>query len=371
MAIKVIISGGGTGGHIYPAIAIADALRAKNPEIEILFVGAIGRMEMEKVPANGYKIEGLDIAGFQRKNLLKNLTLPFKLINSLLKAHKIVKSFKPDVAIGVGGYASGPMLYAAASLGVPTLIQEQNSYAGITNKLLSGRAKKICVAYPNMDKFFPKRKIIITGNPVRQDIQNADLLKLSAMVHFKLSAERKTILVIGGSQGARTINESVASNLALIQKSGCQLIWQTGKAFYEKALELTKPSPLSNGWGDVKVFDFITHMNLAYAAADIVISRAGALSISELCIVAKPAILVPLPTAAEDHQTVNALSLVSKKAAILVADLEAREKLIPEALALLNNDELKDEMRKNIHQFAKPNAASEIAEEVLKLIKIK
>lgn len=369
MAIKVIISGGGTGGHIFPAIAIADALRAIHPEAEILFVGANGRMEMEKVPAHGYKIIGLDIAGFQRRNLIKNITLPFKLIKSLLKAREIVKNFKPQVAVGVGGYASGPMLFSASLLGVPTLIQEQNSFAGITNKLLSTRAKRICVAYTGMDKFFPKNKITLTGNPVRKDIQNADLLKLSAMVHFKLSAEKKTILVIGGSQGAKTINESIAANINLIMKSGYQLIWQTGKGFHEKALELTKPSPLSNGWGDAKVFDFITHMNLAYAAADVVVSRAGALSISELCIVAKPAILVPLPSAAEDHQTVNAMSLVKNNAAILVKDAEAKEKLVAETIALMGNEQQKSEMKQNISQLAKPNAASEIAEEVLKILK--
>lgn len=366
---RIIISGGGTGGHIYPAVAIANALKATLPSVDILFVGANGKMEMEKVPKAGYKIIGLDIAGLQRKLSLKNLLLPFKIIKSLSQASKVLADFKPHIAVGVGGYASGPLLFMAARKGVPTLIQEQNSYAGITNKLLSKEAKKICVAYPNMTAYFPAQKVVFTGNPVRKDIQGADLLKLPGSVHFKLSTEKKTILVIGGSLGARTINESILAGLEKIKAAGYQLIWQTGKAYYEKAMESYKAHPMSNGWGDFKIFDFIYEMNLAYGAADIVVSRAGALSISELCLVGKPVILVPSPNVAEDHQTKNAMALVNKKAAVLVKDDEAKELLIDKILEVLENEPLKAELRQNIKTLGKPNADQEIVNEILNIIK--
>ncbi len=370
---RIIISGGGTGGHIFPAVAIANALKAELPDVEILFVGAEGKMEMEKVPQAGYKIIGLTVAGFQRgfslSNILKNVSFPFKLAGSLLEARKIIKNFKPDVAVGVGGYASGPVLWAAQSAGIPTLIQEQNSYAGVTNKLLASKAKKICVAYDGMEKFFPKNKILMTGNPVRQDVAEANMLGLAAMFHFKLSAERKTILVIGGSLGARTINESVAAGFEKIQAAGYQLIWQTGKTYFPKAQEVTRPLPNSNGWGEAKVFDFIKEMNLAYGAADVVISRAGALSISELCLVGKTAVLVPSPNVSEDHQTQNALALVRKEAALMVTDAEAREKLIDTVLALMADESQQSKLKTNIANLGKPDAAKTIANEVIQLIK--
>ena len=370
---RIIISGGGTGGHIFPAVAIANTLKAKlADDVEILFVGAEGKMEMEKVPQSGYKIVGLPVAGIQRglkiSSIVKNLSLPFKVLNSLLKAKKVIKEFKPDVVVGVGGYASGPVLYAAQSAGVPTLIQEQNSFAGITNKILAKSAKKICVAYEGMGKFFPQHKILFTGNPVRSDVADAGMMKLAAMFHFKLSAEKKTILVIGGSLGARTINESVAGGLDKIKEAGYQLIWQTGKTFFPKAEELTSPKFKSNGWGEAKAFEFIKEMHLAYGAADVVISRAGALSISELCLVGKPVVLVPSPNVAEDHQTQNALALVNKGAAILVKDAEARETLIDQVLQLLADEKKQEQLKENIVKLGRKDAADKIAEEVIKLI---
>lgn len=367
MTKRFIISGGGTGGHIFPALAIAEALKEQCPEAEFLFVGAKGRMEMTKVPEAGYEIVGLDIAGFQRKELLKNLSLPFKLIKSIWMSLELLRKFKPDAVVGVGGYASGPLLFATGVLRVPYLIQEQNSYAGVTNRILAGNAKKICVAYENMDKFFPKKKIVFTGNPVRKNLQEVNLQKLPAMLNFKMAAEKKTILVIGGSLGARSINEAVAEGLEKINQKEVQLIWQTGKGYFEKAQELTKPRPLSNGWGDVKVFDFIKRMDWAYAAADLVISRAGALSVSELALIGKPCILVPSPNVAEDHQTKNAAALANNGAAILVKDHETKEQLIEKALETVQNDKKLRTLSENIKHWGKPSAASEIASLVLNI----
>ena len=361
---KVIISGGGTGGHIYPAIAIANALKEINPAIEVLFVGAEGKMEMEKVPKAGYKIIGLPIAGINRSNLLANISFPKKLLTSLSEARGIIKDFKPDVAVGVGGYASGPVLLAASMIGIPYLIQEQNSYAGITNKFLSRNADRICVAYPNMEQFFKKEKIKMTGNPVRKDILEVSSKRQKAIEHFGLMSGRKTVLVIGGSQGAKTINEAIDAGLTNLVGAGYQVVWQTGKLYIERARKVAEVFD-----GRVFVSDFIYEMDLAYSAADVVVSRAGALSVSELCLAAKPCILVPLPTAAEDHQTMNAMSLVNNNAAILVKDISAREELVKATIALLQDNDRQAVLSKNIYQLAKPEAAREIAEEVLKLVK--
>ena len=365
--LKVILSGGGTGGHIFPAVAIANEIKKMVPHADILFVGALGKMEMEKVPAAGYKIIGVPIAGFQRKFTLSNLKLPFLIIQSLLKTKKIINDFKPNVVVGTGGYASGPLLKAATSKGIPALLQEQNSYAGITNKILSKKAAKICVAYDGMEAFFPKEKIILTGNPVRQDITNVSAKRDEAYEFFKLDKSKKTILVVGGSLGAKGINEAIGQGLHLLADQNIQLIWQTGKNYFESAKQQTAAFESKN----IKAVDFITRMDLAYALADIVVSRAGAGAISELCIVQKPSILVPLPTAAEDHQTKNAMSLVNKKAAILVKDTEAKKYLINEAIALINNNLLQQELSKNCGLLALPNSTSIIANEVLKLANYK
>ncbi len=361
---RVVISGGGTGGHIYPAIAIAGALKEMLPSVEILFVGALGRMEMEKVPKAGYEIIGLPIAGIQRRLTWKNLLFPFKLFKSMNKARAIIKDFKPDVAIGVGGYASGPLLRAAASMGVPTLLQEQNSYAGLTNKWLAKKATTICVAYDQMEKYFPKEKIVFTGNPVRKDILEIDNKREEALKHFGLNAQKPIVLVIGGSLGALTINESIGADLAKFEEQGVQVIWQTGKSFKSKAQELTAPYSAEG----IKAYEFIYEMDLAYAAADLVVSRAGALSISELCLVRKPVVLVPSPNVAEDHQTKNANALVSKNAAIIVRDDEARDVLVEKVLYLLLDSENCQEMVDNIKGMAKPEAAKSIAEEVSKIL---
>lgn len=362
--LKIIISGGGTGGHIYPAVSIANALRKKVENIEILFVGAEGRMEMEKVPAAGYKIIGLPVVGLQRRLTWKNLMLPFKLHKSLKLAGKIIKDFKPDVVVGVGGYASGPVLRKASSLKVPTLIQEQNSYAGITNKLLAKKARKICVAYEGMERFFPKDKIILTGNPVRQDLSNIDTLKSEALKFFELDATRRTILVLGGSLGARTLNESITEGFDKIEDSEYQLLWQTGKNYGETAKQLVIDKIGKN----IKAHDFIYRMDYAYAAADVVISRAGAGTISELCVVGKPSILVPSPNVSEDHQTKNAQALTSKNAALMVTDSKAKTELIDAAFSLLENKEQLAELSQNISGLAMPNAANIIADEVLRLV---
>ena len=329
--LKVIISGGGTGGHIFPAVAIANEIKKMVPDAEFLFVGAEGRMEMEKVPAAGYKIVGLWISGLQRKLTLANLSFPFKVISSMFKALKIVKEFQPDVVIGTGGYASGPTLRAASGKGIPTLIQEQNSFPGITNKILSKKVNKICVAYEGMERFFPKEKILFTGNPVRQDISGVSNKREEAITFFGLDANKKTILIIGGSLGARVINEAIGAGLEDFNKNNIQIVWQTGKGYIETARSQAANFPIA------KVFDFISRMDLAYALADVVISRAGAGAISELCIVEKPCILVPLPSAAEDHQTKNAMALVNKQAAILVKDIEAGQLLVNSVLQLVND----------------------------------
>lgn len=364
-AKKIIISGGGTGGHIYPAVAIANELREQDPEIEILFVGAEGKMEMEKVPREGYKIVGLPIAGINRSNLLANVNFPFKVINSLRIARKVIKNFAPDAVVGVGGYASGPTLIAAGWMGIPTLIQEQNSYAGVTNKLLAKRAKKICVAYPNMEKFFPAKKILITGNPVRKDISESKISKEIASEKFGLSPEKTTVLIIGGSQGARSINEAILKDVHKIIAADVQLIWQTGKGFLEKAQNATADIPQ----GKLHVADFIYNMPAAYAAANLVASRAGALSVSELSLVGKPTILVPFPHAAEDHQTQNAMSLVNADAAKLVLDSAAGDELVAEILALAIDVELQEKLARNILKFGKSDAGKHIASEVLKICK--
>ena len=363
--MKIIISGGGTGGHIYPAIAIANELKALDPTTDILFVGAEGKMEMEKVPRAGYAIVGLPVVGIKRELTLANLSFPFKLGRSLLRARQIVREFQPDAAVGVGGYASGPLLLAASLKGVPTLIQEQNSYAGLTNKVLARWAKRICVAYPGMDAFFPADKLKLTGNPVRSDIQRADQQLIAGQNLFDLEPNRPTLLIIGGSQGARTINESLEMGLKRFVDTGIQVVWQTGPAFIERARAAvaTVGSPL------IKAYDFIYDMDKAYAVADVVVSRAGALSVSELCLVGRPAILVPFPAAAEDHQTKNAMSLVERNAALLITDQAAREKLVTAALGLLNSPEEQKQLSTQIKTLAKPNAARDIAQEVIHLIK--
>lgn len=358
--LKVIISGGGTGGHIYPAVAVAQALEKKVPGVELLFVGASDRMEMEKVPKAGYKIIGLWISGFQRSLSVKNLLFPFKVMSSVYKSRKILNEFKPDVAIGFGGYASGAMMYAATSKNIPSLIHEQNSYAGITNKILKNRVNTICVAYDNMDNFFPANKIVKTGNPIRQDLLDVAGLRPKALTHFGLDEKRKTILVIGGSLGAKKINESIKAALEKFEQNDVQLIWQTGKNFD------TKDIPKSD---KRVVTPFIYEMNFAYAAADIVISRAGALSIAELAMVKKPVILVPSPNVAEDHQTKNAMALYERDAALLIKDNEAENILADQAIALLNNHSKQAQLRDNISTFGMPNAAERIVEEILRLLK--
>jgi UDP-N-acetylglucosamine--N-acetylmuramyl-(pentapeptide) pyrophosphoryl-undecaprenol N-acetylglucosamine transferase len=362
--LRVIISGGGTGGHIFPAIAIANAIKAKHPEAKILFVGAEGRMEMQRVPAAGYEIKGLPVCGFDRKNLLKNIVVLYKLAKSQLKARKIIKEFKPQVAVGVGGYASGPTLKVAGMMGIPTLIQEQNSYAGVTNKLLAKNAKKICVAYEGMERFFEKDKIILTGNPVRQGLLENKIDKQEALKSFNLNANKKTILIVGGSLGARTINQSVLANIELIRNSDVQFIWQTGKIYFGQAkAAVEKEGELSM----LYITDFISKMENAYSAADLVISRAGAGSISEFCLLGKPVILVPSPNVAEDHQTKNAMALVKKNAAICIKDNEAVENLIRTAVEIVKNDNKLNELSKNIVTLAHNNSANIIAEEVFKL----
>ncbi|MCC6838380.1 MAG: undecaprenyldiphospho-muramoylpentapeptide beta-N-acetylglucosaminyltransferase [Bacteroidia bacterium] len=362
--LKIIVSGGGTGGHIFPAIAIANAIKALRPDTEFLFVGAEGKMEMEKVPAAGYKIEGLWISGFQRKLTLSNLAFPFKLISSIMKAKKLIREFKADAAIGTGGFASGPMLQVAAGKGIVTLIQEQNSYPGITNKILSKKVDKICVAYNGMEKYFPKEKIILTGNPVRQDILSLEGKRDRGAEFFSIDKSKKTILVIGGSLGARTINESVATCIESFAQNDIQLIWQTGKGYFETATAATKNYE-SKG---IKAFDFIQKMDYAYAVADMVISRAGASSISELCLVKKSCILIPSPNVAEDHQTKNAMALVTYNAALLIKDNEARTKLQEEALKLIKDEELCTKLSDNIGKLAFKDSAQVIANEVLSLI---
>ncbi|MGV3704233.1 MAG: undecaprenyldiphospho-muramoylpentapeptide beta-N-acetylglucosaminyltransferase [Arcticibacter sp.] len=365
MAKRIIISGGGTGGHIFPAIAIANALKRLDPATEILFVGALGRMEMEKVPAAGYKILGLDIQGFQRNSLLKNLKLPFKVIGSLMKARDVIREFKPDAAVGVGGYASGPLLLAAGNMNVPYLIQEQNSYAGMTNKWLGKKAAKVCVAFSGMEQFFPAEKILMTGNPIRREAVDVSGKRAEALESFGLSADKKTVLVTGGSLGARTLNKSMLAELALFEKEGVQLIWQTGKYYYKAVLEQTAGMAQQN----VRIVEFLNRMDLAYAAADVIISRAGAGTIAELCVVAKPVILVPSPNVAEDHQTQNAMALVKQNAAVLITDQEAEGTLASLAVSLIRDEQKCRELSANIAAMALPDADDVIAKEVLIIAK--
>lgn len=361
---RIIISGGGTGGHVYPAIAIANAFRDRHPDAEILFVGALGKMEMIRVPEAGYKIVGLWISGIQRSLTLANLKFPFKLIASYWKARSLVRSFRPHVAVGTGGYASGPMMIAATWYKVPTVLQEQNSYAGLTNKQLAGRANTICVAYPNMDKYFPKSKIQMTGNPVRRDIVNLEGKREEALRHFGFDGGLRTVLVLGGSGGARTINESIVAGLDQIVKANIQLIWQTGKVYYDNIKAELTGVDLRH----VRVYDFLKEMDLAYAAANVVISRAGALSISELCLAKKPAVLVPSPNVAEDHQTKNAMALVKEEAAIMIADWQARNTLVEETLKLVRDNDRCAVLSERIGRLGKPRAAEQIVEEIEKLL---
>ena len=364
---KVIISGGGTGGHIFPAISIANTLKKRFPDIDILFVGAEDRMEMSKVPAAGYPIVGLPVKGFDRAHLFKNIEVVRCLLKSLSRAKKTLRDFRPDIAVGVGGYASGPTLWMASSLGIPTLIQEQNSYAGVTNKLLAKKAGRICVAYEGMERFFPKEKIVITGNPVRQDLEEASGKREEALRFFGLSPEKKTLLVVGGSLGARTINHSIQGDLDKLFASGIQVIWQTGRYYQEEALTHLKAYRGMAIWCS----DFITRMDYAYAASDLVISRAGAGSISELCILKKPVILVPSPNVAEDHQTKNAMALVNQNAALMIKDNEAKEKLVDTALSLIQDDARLVSLSENIHKMAHFHSAEQIVDEIVRIIERK
>lgn len=360
--LKFIVSGGGTGGHIYPAIAIANELKSRFPDAEFLFVGAKDKMEMQKVPQAGYKIEGLWIAGLQRKLTVQNMMFPFKLISSLWKSRQIINKFKPDVVIGTGGFASGPLLQVANSRNIPTVVQEQNSYPGITNKLLSKKANKICVAYENLERFFPKEKIVLTGNPVREDLLNIDAKRNEAITHFNLDANKKTLLVLGGSLGARRINQLIEKEIYNIVSKDIQVIWQCGK-FY-----INEYKHFSDG-KNVQVLDFIDRMDLVYAAADFVISRAGASSVSELCLVGKPTIFIPSPNVAEDHQTKNAKAIVDKNGAILLRENELEEKFETTFSNLISDESLQKELSQNIKSLAKPNATKDIVEEIIKLIK--
>ncbi len=369
---RIIISGGGTGGHIYPAIAIAHALKAKHPDTDVLFVGAKGRMEMQKVPEAGYPIKGLWISGLQRKLTLDNLAFPLKVTSSLIRASKILSEFQPHAAVGVGGFASGPMIYAASYRGIPSLLQEQNSYAGLTNKLLADKVQKICVAHEGMDKFFPAQKLVLTGNPVRQDIvkmaaAGLDSKRAEAFSYFDLSPEKKTLLVIGGSLGARTLNHSMIEAIGKLEKHNIQVIWQCGQIYYQ---EMSEKLNVVLHTENIRLREFLTRMDLAYAAADVVISRAGALAISELSLVKKPVIFVPSPNVAEDHQRKNAEALVHQQAALMVTDQEAPGKLVDTAISLLQNTEQQRQLQENIARLARPHAAEHIAQEVLDLINV-
>ncbi|MFH2096104.1 MAG: undecaprenyldiphospho-muramoylpentapeptide beta-N-acetylglucosaminyltransferase [Bacteroidota bacterium] len=362
--MKIIISGGGTGGHIFPAISVANALKEKISDIEILFVGAEGKMEMEKVPAAGYKIIGLPVRGFQRKMSAQNVSFFFKLYKSLSMARKIIRDFSPDVVAGFGGFASGPVLRIASKKRIPAIIQEQNSYAGVTNRILSGKVDKICVAYDEMDKFFPAEKIILTGNPVRQDLLEGKEKKTEAYKYFGLQGNRKTLLVVGGSLGARTINESVFEGLEEMLENKIQLIWQTGKEYYAKAQEMV--SQLHTD--DIRVHAFITRMDLAYAISDVVIARAGAITLSELSLLCKPSILVPSPNVAEDHQTKNAMTLIKNDAAMMVEDKEAPGQLMKNAIQLIKDEFRLNIYKENIAKMGVRNSASIIADVIIELV---
>ncbi len=361
--IRLIVSGGGTGGHIFPALSIANAVKAKCPDAEILFVGAENRMEMQRVPAAGYRIIGLPVSGFDRKNLLKNIAVLWRLMKSRRKARRIIRDFRPHVAVGVGGYASGPTLKEAGAMGIPTLLQEQNSYAGVTNKLLAKQASCICVAYEGMERFFPKEKIKLTGNPVRQNLLDASITHDEAVRTFGLDPTKKTVLIVGGRRGARTLNESMLQAWDTLSKTDIQFIWQTGKYYYEQIASQLRGRELPN----VHVCDFISSMDAAYAAADLVISRAGAGSISEFCLLGKAVILVPSPNVSEDHQTKNALALVNKDAALYVKDADAADQLIPLALTTVKDAERLCRLRANILTLAHHNSAEVIADEVIEL----
>ena len=361
--LRVIISGGGTGGHIFPAVSIANAVKALRPDAKILFVGALGRMEMQRVPAAGYEIIGLPIQGFDRKNLLKNFKVLYKIWKSQRMAKKIIKDFRPQVAVGVGGYASGPTLNMAAAKGIPCLLQEQNSYAGVTNKLLAKKAAKICVAYEGMERFFPAEKIMMTGNPVRQQLLDTTITHEDAVRTFGFDPTKKVVLIVGGSLGARTLNESVLQHLDQIRQSDVQFIWQTGKFYSAEISERLKGQDIPN----LTVTDFISDMGVAYKAADLVVSRAGAGSISEFCLLGKPVILVPSPNVAEDHQTKNAMALVNKAAALYVKDAEADKILLPLAIDTAKDDAKLQSLHENILKMALPDSADMIAKEVIKL----
>ncbi|WP_298120619.1 undecaprenyldiphospho-muramoylpentapeptide beta-N-acetylglucosaminyltransferase [Flavobacterium sp.] len=360
--LKFILSGGGTGGHIYPAIAIANELKSRFPDAEFLFVGAQDKMEMQKVPQSGYAIEGLWIAGLQRKLTLQNAMFPLKLVNSLWKSRKIIKKFKPDVVIGTGGFASGPLLQVANSLNIPTVIQEQNSYPGITNKLLSKKANAICVAYENLDRFFPKDKIVFTGNPVRQDILDIDSKRSEALSYFNLDENKKTLLIIGGSLGARRINQLIAKEIDFLRNNNLQIFWQCGNLYMTDYKHFSETE-------NVQVVSFIDRMDLIYAAADFVISRAGASSVSELCLVGKPTIFIPSPNVAEDHQTKNAKAIVDKNGALLIKESELDEKFESVFNKLIHDENLQKSLSENMKKLAKPNATKDIVEQIVKLIK--
>jgi UDP-N-acetylglucosamine--N-acetylmuramyl-(pentapeptide) pyrophosphoryl-undecaprenol N-acetylglucosamine transferase len=362
---KFIISGGGTGGHIFPALSIADGLSVRYPGSEILFVGAEGKMEMEKVPASGYKITGLPVAGLHRGEIWRNLLFLPKLIRSLMMARKVVKEFRPDVVVGVGGYASGPILYEAKKLGIPTVLQEQNSFAGVTNKLLGKRANKICVAYDKMERFFPANKIVFTGNPVRKGVQFMTTEAGEAEKYFGINSDSAVLLVLGGSLGARTINQSMIAGFDILLKSKVQVIWQTGKYYYQDIKAKLDENPVPN----IRLMEFITRMDLAYSISDVIISRAGAGTISELCLVGKPSILVPSPNVAEDHQTHNALSLVEKEAAVLVKDTESVSNLVKTAIDLINDEDRCEMLSRNIMKLATPRATEDIVDVITTLLK--
>lgn len=365
MSIKrVIISGGGTGGHIFPAVAIADKIMEHNPNAEILFIGAEGKMEMEKVPAAGYAIEGLPIRGFQRKFTWSNFLLPFKILTSMWKARKIIKKFKPDVVVGVGGYASGPTLQMATMLKIPTVIQEQNGFAGKTNKILGKKVNKVCVAYENMEQFFPKEKIVFTGNPVRKNIVDIEGKRQEAFAFFNLDAQKKTLLVVGGSLGARTFNNCLVGKIKIFQQENIQLIWQCGKTDYASLIEATRNLDMTG----IVLTDFISRMDFAYAVADAIVSRAGAIAVSELSIIGKPMILIPSPNVAEDHQTKNAMALVSKNAALMIPDVEGQEKMVLTMLSLMKDEEQQNNLKDQLKPFAIKDADERIYQTLISVV---
>ena len=363
--LKVIVSGGGTGGHIFPAVSIANELKDRLPETEILFVGALGKMEMERVPAAGYRIVGLPVVGFPRKPSLKMFSFFLKLIQSMRLANKVISDFKPDIAIGVGGFASGPVLKAAVRKGVPAVLQEQNSYAGVTNKLLASKVNKICVAYPHMERYFPAEKIVMTGNPIRKNLLDVITDKTEAYNYFNLDAGKQVVLIVGGSLGARTLNEAVLANLELIREKDVQIIWQTGSYYYNEMksrLESHMPKNL-------QAMEFVSRMDLAYAISDVVISRAGAGTISELCLLGKPSVLVPSPNVAEDHQTKNAMALVENQAALLIKDADSKEQMMKETFSLLDDKPRLKSMSENIRKLGRPQAAKDIVDVILEVLR--